>query len=136
MRMARLNLSLGASGGMARKSNRGQAFAAHAAAIGQRGTATLGALASQETMLANPATFGRLILSFHKFYFSSGANLRALTNSGKSPKIGTREHISELSSVKNAALAASPPSSPSSAKIWRRRIAISHAPPEFHPQYR
>jgi len=51
-------------------SNRRQAFAALAAAIAQGGAATLGALAGQETMLTNPATFGRLILSFHKIVFS------------------------------------------------------------------
>src|ERR1700743_1515320 len=47
--------------------HRRQAFAALAAAIAQRGATTLGALACQETMLPDPATFGRLILSFHKF---------------------------------------------------------------------
>jgi len=49
------------------KSNRRQAFAAHATAIGQGGLAALGGIAVQETVLAFPADFRRLILAFHKF---------------------------------------------------------------------
>jgi hypothetical protein len=43
-------------------------FAALATAIGQSGATALAAVAGQETMLTDPATFGRLILSFHKSY--------------------------------------------------------------------
>ena len=54
-------------------------------------------------MLTDPATFGRLILSLHKIVFSSkSASICAINEFGKIPKFGTREHISELSSVKNA----------------------------------
>jgi hypothetical protein len=53
-------------------------------------------------MLTDPATFGRLILSFHKLCSLPGATRAPSTNSGKIPKIGTREHISELLSVKDS----------------------------------
>ena len=49
------------------KSNRRQAFAAFAAAVGQRGTAGLGGFAGEKSVLAFPAHFLRLILAFHKF---------------------------------------------------------------------
>ncbi len=49
------------------KSNRRQAFAAHAAAVGQRGLAALGGIAVQKPVLAFAADFRRLILAFHKF---------------------------------------------------------------------
>ena len=49
-------------------SNRRQAFAALAAAIGQDGATALLVAAREEPMLPDPATFGRLILSFHKSY--------------------------------------------------------------------
>ena len=51
-------------------------------------------------MLTDPATFGRLILSFHKSYSVKGAKCRANHEFGKTPKNGTREHISELLTVK------------------------------------
>jgi len=66
--MARPNFSLGGWAGM--RLHRRQALAALAAAIGQSGATALGALAGQETMLTDPATFGRLILSLHKIVFS------------------------------------------------------------------
>lgn len=50
-------------------------------------------------MLADPATFGRLILSFHKSYSVLSAKIRATNELGILPKIGTREHISELLGV-------------------------------------
>jgi hypothetical protein len=65
MRIARPNFSLGGWAGMA-GSDRRQAFTALATAVGQGGATALGALAGQEPMLTDPATFGRLILSFHK----------------------------------------------------------------------
>jgi hypothetical protein len=52
-------------------------------------------------MLTDPATFGRLILSFHKSCSVTKRETRALSEFRKIPKIGTREHISELLSVKN-----------------------------------
>ena len=54
-------------------------------------------------MLTDPATFGRLILSFHKSKscLTTKRETRALIEFRKIPKIGTREHISELLSVKN-----------------------------------
>jgi hypothetical protein len=52
-------------------------------------------------MLTDPATFGRLILSFHKICSIKRRDHRANSEFGKFPKIGTREHISELLSVKN-----------------------------------
>jgi len=52
-------------------------------------------------MLTDPATFGRLILSLHKSCSVKRRKLAPSSNSGKIPKIGTREHISELLSVKN-----------------------------------
>jgi|GEM_PF-4310904 len=52
-------------------------------------------------MLTDPATFGRLILSFHKIGLIKAARHRANHEFGKIPKIGTREHINELLSVKN-----------------------------------
>ena len=48
-------------------SNRREAFAAHAPAVGQRGLAALGGIAVQKPVLAFPADFRRLILAFHKF---------------------------------------------------------------------
>ena len=49
------------------KSNRGQAFAAVAAAVGQRGLAALAGIAVKKPVLAFAADFRRLILAFHKF---------------------------------------------------------------------
>jgi len=54
------------SGHCADRLNRRQAFAAHAAAIGQSGLAALGAATIEETVLPFAANLGRLILSFHK----------------------------------------------------------------------
>ena len=45
--------------------NRGQAFAAHTAAIGQGGLSALGGIAIQESMLPLAANLRRLILTFH-----------------------------------------------------------------------
>jgi hypothetical protein len=67
-------------------SNRREALAALAAAISQSGAATLGALACQEPMLPDPATFGRLILSFHKSYSELSAQIRATNEIGKTPQ--------------------------------------------------
>jgi hypothetical protein len=52
----------GMSGGL----NRRQAFAAHAAAIGKRGFATLARIAVKKSVLPAAADFRRLILAFHK----------------------------------------------------------------------
>ena len=78
-------------------------------------------------MLPNPAAFGRLILSFHKFNsisYSPNAKTCPPVEFGKSPKIGTREHISELLSVKDADAASSPSFSLAlfvrTAILWRR----------------
>ena len=51
------------------KSNRRQAFAAVAAAVGQRGLAALAGIAVEKSVLAFAADFRRLILAFHKFNF-------------------------------------------------------------------
>jgi len=59
-------------------------------------------------MLPDPATFGRLILSFHKFYSVFQRETPRNNEFGKTPKIGTREHISELPSVKDAPTTAPP----------------------------
>jgi hypothetical protein len=83
-------------------SNRREALAALAPAIAQGGAPAFGAFASQKTMLPDPATFGRLILSFHKFNSIKWREYRATNEFGKYPKIGTREHISELLGVKDA----------------------------------
>ena len=48
------------------KSNRRQAFAAVAAAVGQRGLAALAGIAIEKSMLAFATDFRRLILAFHK----------------------------------------------------------------------
>jgi hypothetical protein len=55
-------------------------------------------------MLPDPATFGRLILSFHKFNSVFAREMPRNNEFGKNPKIGTREHISEPRSVKDAAM--------------------------------
>jgi hypothetical protein len=47
-------------------SNRRQAFASHAAAIGKRGFAALARIAVKKSMLPFTADFRRLILAFHK----------------------------------------------------------------------
>ena len=80
-----------------------EAFAALAAAIAQDRATALLVAARQEPMLPDPATFGRLILSFHKSYSVLKREIRATREFGKLPKIGTREHISELLGVKDAA---------------------------------
>jgi len=49
------------------RSNRREAFATVAAAVGQRGLAALGGIAVKKTVLTFPADFRRLILAFHKF---------------------------------------------------------------------
>ena len=49
------------------KSNRRQAFAAVATAVGQRGLAALARITVKESVLAFAADLGRLILAFHKF---------------------------------------------------------------------
>ena len=49
------------------KSNRRQAFAAVAAAVGQRGLAALARVTVEKSVLAFTADFRRLILAFHKF---------------------------------------------------------------------
>jgi hypothetical protein len=66
--------------------HRRQAFAALAAAIAQRGAPAFGALARQETMLPDAATFGRLILSFHKFYSILRARNSAPPMSSEKPE--------------------------------------------------
>jgi hypothetical protein len=86
--------------------NRREALAALATAIAQGGAPAFGAFASQKTMLPDPATFGRLILSFHKFNSVKWREYRATNEFGKYPKIGTREHISELLGVKDGKEAA------------------------------
>ena len=48
------------------KSNRRQAFAAVAAAVGQRGLAALAGIAVKKPVLAFATDFRRLILAFHK----------------------------------------------------------------------
>ena len=48
------------------KSNRCQAFAAVAAAVGQRGLAALAGIAVEKSVLAFATDFRRLILAFHK----------------------------------------------------------------------
>jgi len=52
------------SGGL----NRRQAFASHAAAIGQRGFAALARIAVKKPVLPFAADFRRLILAFHKLF--------------------------------------------------------------------
>src|SRR5258706_2523909 len=53
------------------KSNRRQAFAAHAAAVGQRGLAALAGITVQKPVLALATDFRRLILAFHKIKICS-----------------------------------------------------------------
>jgi hypothetical protein len=53
-------------------SNRRQAFAAHAAAVGQRGLAALAGIAVEKSVLPFAADFRRLILAFHKSNAESG----------------------------------------------------------------
>ena len=53
-------------GGHGRLLYRGQALAAHAAAVGQRGLAALGRVAVQKAVLPFATDFRRLVLAFHK----------------------------------------------------------------------
>jgi hypothetical protein len=56
-------------------SNRREALATHAAAIGQRGLAALGGITIQETVLPLAADFRRLILAFHNLINSINRSL-------------------------------------------------------------
>jgi len=56
---------------MRAKSDRRQAFAAEAAAVGEDGLAALGGIAVEKSVLPFAADFRRLILAFHKFRFVS-----------------------------------------------------------------
>jgi len=49
-------------------SNRRQALAANAAAIGKNGPAGFGGIAAEEPMLPHTAALGGLILSFHIWF--------------------------------------------------------------------
>ena len=61
-------LAAGESADMTREQLNGrEAFAARAAAAGERGAAALGGRAGEKPVLAFTADFGRLILAFHKF---------------------------------------------------------------------
>jgi hypothetical protein len=52
------------------QSDRGETFAALAAAVGQNGAAAFAGIAVEKPVLAFAADFRRLILAFHKFKYA------------------------------------------------------------------
>ena len=71
--------------------DRGQAFAAFAAAVAQRGAAAPGGFAGEKPVLPFPADFRRLILAFHKILIIvSGAKTGAWKNTNKTSRVKTR----------------------------------------------
>jgi hypothetical protein len=83
---------------MRAKSDRRQAFAAVAAAVGERGLAALARIAVEKSVLPFAADFRWLILAFHKL------NLVARWH-GKTPFDGAAQDNSETSRVKAGFLA-------------------------------
>ena len=66
------------------KSNRRQAFAAVAAAVGQGGLAALARITVEKSVLAFAADFRRLILAFHKFsWWRAGAVKLRINGAGE-----------------------------------------------------
>jgi len=84
-----------------KRSNRRQAFAAHAAAIPQNAFAALGRIAGQKAMLPLAADFRRLVLAFHRSIAIQVRQIAAkATTPWKRSIIGAPENISEGRSVK------------------------------------
>jgi hypothetical protein len=72
------------SGGL----NRRQAFASHAAAIGQRGFAALARIAVKKSVLPFAADFRWLILAFHKLIrLPSGRKTGACEDNHETPRV-------------------------------------------------
>jgi hypothetical protein len=72
------------SGGL----NRRQAFASHAAAIGQRGLAALARIAVKKSVLPFAAHFRWLILAFHKLiWLPSGRKTGMCEDNHETPRV-------------------------------------------------
>ena len=85
-------------------SNRGQAFAAHPAAVGQGGLAALGRVAVQETVLPFAAYLRRLILALHKSVKLLWPGLMPCRRRENSTFRRTREDNNEGEGVKRSKL--------------------------------